>query len=104
MAIIIVPDQINLVVFVQNNIFIIIFSCKSNISINIMKYLYEDLNQERNMRSVQNSSKQVCWWIFMLEDSGDRLFHWRTYYELCNSILARSNVLTLKHLDGFCFL
>ncbi len=53
-------------------------------------------------RSVQNSSKQVCWWIFMLEDNRDWIFHWRrSYYELCNCILARSNGLALNILMDF---
>ncbi len=68
------------------------------------------LNQERNMhRSIiiykWKQPKTVLnkyvggFWCETI--TGDGLFHWRMYYGLWTDILAKSNDLKLKRLDGF---
>ncbi len=55
-------------------------------------------NVNLQVKTVQNSSKQICGWILMWETTGDGLFHWRKcYYGLCISILARSNGLKFEN-------
>ncbi len=56
------------------------------------------------VKTVQNSSKQICGWILMWETTGDGLFHWRKrFYGLWTRILVRSDGFKLKKSlnDGF---
>ncbi len=49
------------------------------------------------VKTVQNSSKQICGWILMWETTGDGLFHWRKrFYGLWTRILVRSDGFKLK--------
>ncbi len=49
--------------------------------------------------TVQNSSKQICGWIWMWEKTRDGLFHWRKrYYELWTSILVKNVLMDLFQL------